>query len=137
MSRSGYTYEIDGWDLIRWRGAVQAAIKGIRGQELLHGLASALDMLPTKRLISHHLIDEDGQVCALGALGVACGSVHELRCIDSEDYELVAWFFGVANALVREIQYVNDERAWGETPEQRWTRMRAWIADQIIKEAAV
>ena len=43
MSRSGYTDDVDGWDLIRWRGAVTAAIRGTRGQELLHGLAAALD----------------------------------------------------------------------------------------------
>ena len=32
MSRSGYTDECDGWELVRWRGAVNSAIRGKRGQ---------------------------------------------------------------------------------------------------------
>ena len=28
MSRSGYTDECDGWELVRWRGAVNSAIRG-------------------------------------------------------------------------------------------------------------
>jgi len=30
---------------------------------------------------------------------------------------------------VAEIMFVNDD--WQETPEQRWQRMREWVAEQI------
>lgn len=136
MSRSGYSDDCDGWKLIRWRGAVAAAIRGRRGQELLHGLASALDALPEKRLIDGDLVNEDGEVCALGALGVACGKQQEMQAVDPEDYEQVARFFGVSEALVREIQYLNDEcGGYGDTPEVRWSRMRRWVSEQIVSGA--
>ncbi len=136
MSRSQYTDDVDGWALIRWRGAVASALRERRGQELLHGIASALDAMDQKRLIAGRLIDQDGQVCALGALGLACGAAAELRTCDPEDYEQIAQFFGVAEALAREIQFVNDEMGpWsGETPEQRWHRVRWWVAEQIQSE---
>ncbi|KGC50992.1 hypothetical protein DO66_5867 [Burkholderia pseudomallei] len=35
MSRSGYSDDCGGWSLIRWRGAVNSAIKGARGQKFL------------------------------------------------------------------------------------------------------
>ncbi len=133
MSRSDYSDACDGWDLIRWRGAVRASIRGRRGQELLHGLRSALDAMPEKRLIANSLIDETGDTCALGALGVACGVIDKLRAVEAEDYEQVARVFGVSEALVREIAFENDER-YGDTPETRWNRMRAWAERNIQKD---
>lgn len=35
MSRSGYSDDCYGWELICWRGAVNSAIKGKRGQSFL------------------------------------------------------------------------------------------------------
>lgn len=131
MSRSGYSDDCDGWGLIRWRGAVKAAIRGKRGQELLHGLASALDAMPEQRLIAHRLSDDNGNVCALGALGRACGRFDAMLDVDPEDYEQVARFFGVAEALAREIQYVNDEFYDG-SPEHRWQRVRRWVSENIL-----
>jgi hypothetical protein len=138
MSRSQYTDECDGWDLIRYRGAVRAAMRGRRGQELLHGLASALDALPDKQLIAGDLITDDGDVCTLGALGVvagriAAGRADALRQVDPEDYEQVAKFFGVAEALVREVMYENDEYRH-ETSRARWRRMRAWVERHIQRD---
>lgn len=130
MSRSGYTDDCDGWDLIRWRGAVKAAIRGTRGQELLHGLATALDAMPDKRLIAHRLTDDNGGVCALGALGRACGRAEAMLDVDPEDYEQVARFFGVSEALAREVQYINDE-FYDDSPKARWRRVRQWVADNI------
>ena len=45
MSRSGYSDDLEPWDLIRWRGAVNSAIKGKRGRALLQKMADALDAL--------------------------------------------------------------------------------------------
>lgn len=49
MSRSGYDDCCDGWGLIRWRGAVAAAIKGSRGRKLLADMAAALDAMACSR----------------------------------------------------------------------------------------
>ena len=134
MSRSGYSDDVDGWQLIQWRGRVASAIRGLRGQELLSGLLTALDAMPVKELIAGDLITESGGVCALGALGVACGRADEMRAVDPEDYERVARFFNVAEALVREVQYLNDEANDYCTPAERWTRMRKWVVENLATE---
>lgn len=49
--------------------------------------------------------------------------------------EDVAKAFGIAEAMAAEIMFENDEYSgyWqSETPEQRWSRMRQWIASLIV-----
>lgn len=130
MSRSGYSDDLDNWDLIRYRGAVTSALKGRRGQAFLKELAEAMDAMPEKDLIAGELVDAEGKCCALGVLGTQRGL--DLKNIDPEDPDEVAEAFGVANALAREIVYLNDEYAWcQETPEDRWKRMRKWVAENL------
>jgi hypothetical protein len=126
--------------LIRWRGAVASAIRGKRGQRLLRDLIAALDAMPVKELIKHELIAE-GQVCALGALGVARGL--SMDKIDAYDREQVGRAFDIAEALAAEILYENDDgRTWvyeaadqhRETPAETWERMRAWAAQHLGQE---
>lgn len=134
MSRSGYSEDCTEWDLIRWRGAVNAARKGKRGQQMLRELLSALDAMPVKRLIAHEL-EQKGEVCALGCLGKARGLNLTRENVDPEDRERVAEVFGIAPALVAEIAFENDDDfafTFNETPEHRWTRMRQWVASQIV-----
>ncbi|KGX48418.1 hypothetical protein [Burkholderia pseudomallei] len=69
MSRSGYSDDGDNWSVIRWRGAVNSAIKGARGQEFLRDLAATLDAMPDKRLIDNEFRNSNGEFCALGVLG--------------------------------------------------------------------
>ena len=117
MSRSGYSgysEDCDGWALIRWRGAVAQAIRGQRGQAMLRELVQALDALPEKRLAADLLVTADGDYCALGALGRARGI--DLVTLDPEDRSAVAQAFGVAEALVAELVFENDE---GVIDEQR------------------
>lgn len=130
MSRSGYSDDCDGWSLICWRGAVASAIGGKRGQAFLREMLAALDALPTKRLIAHEL-EEDGEVCAIGSVGKARGM--QMAEIDPSDNEKIADVFSIAPALVKEIEYENDnDFAFGEeTPERRFARVRAWVAEQI------
>lgn len=132
MSRSNYNDDYDDhWGMIRWRGAVTSAIKGRRGQSFLRDLISALDAMPEKGLIAHEL-QEDGEVCALGALGLRRGL--NLEAVDPEDADGVADLFGIAPALAREIVYENDEGAWSsESAEDRWKRMRAWAVSQLLE----
>lgn len=130
MSRSNYNYDCGDRDFGRWRGVVASATRGRRGQRLLRDLLAALDAMPVKELIPNAL-HADGNVCALGALGQQRGMA--LDEIDPEDPEAVARVFDIANALAMEIAWVNDEAGpWkGETPAERWTRVRAWVAEQI------
>lgn len=130
MSRSGYSYDLDSWDLIRYRGAVASAIGGKRGQSLLIEMRDALDAMRTKALITQELI-QGGEVCALGCVGLNRGL--DMTPVDPEDYGQIATLFGVSRALVREIESVNDDDGFykNETPGQRWVRVRKWVNSQI------
>jgi len=131
MSRSGYTDSCEGWDLIRWRGAVASAIRGERGQRTLREILAALDAMPEKKLAAESLVTEDGEHCTLGVLGVQRGL--DLEILDPDDPDGVARAFGMAGALAKEIMFENDEGDFWrrETPEARWKRMRAWVKLQI------
>jgi len=131
MSRSGYSYDCEGWQFAMWRGAVASAFRGRRGQAFLRELLAALDALPEKRLVKNEL-QTDGAVCALGAVGKARGL--DMAKIDPDDHEGVATKFDVAHAMACESMYENDEFWRPESPEGRFHRMRRWIASQI-KEA--
>ena len=128
MSRSGYSDDCEGWELIRWRGAVKSAIRGKRGQSFLGALLVALDALPQKRLIKHEL-EMDGEVCAIGALGKLRGI--DMSNLDPTEAVEVADAFDISPALVKEIVYVNDEWGWHETPEQTFETVRKWVVSQL------
>lgn len=138
MARSGYSDSCDGWDLIRWRGAVASAIRGKHGQAFLKELLAAFDALPEKRLIKNSFQNHDGYC----TLGVVAASRHvELPPITEDDdpFEiraLVKRELKIPDALAAEIMYENDEHESGyfdppETPEQRYARMRRWIVMHI------
>ena len=144
MSRSGYVD--DGYDplsLGRWRGAVRSATRGARGQAFFRELIVAMDAMPEKALIANDLICKDG-MCAMGVVAAVRGT--DVSEIDPEDPETVAKTMNLAEALVQEIAYQNDEcgadwlpdangryRFLPETPEARWARMRAWAEKQLTK----
>lgn len=130
MSRSGYNEDIDNWQLIRWRGMVASATRGKRGQKFYRDLLDALDALPEKQLIAEEL-EKDGQVCAIGSLGLIRGI--DMSELDPEEPETVAAAFDIATCLAQEVVYENDEGADRETPEQRFVRMRTWVEKQIAR----
>jgi len=163
MSRSGYTDDFGDDDPLamgRWRGAVNSAIRGKRGQQTLREILAALDAMPVKALVAELLATEDGEFCTLGVLGAQRGIA--LDTLDPEDPEGVAEAFGIAPAMVREIVYMNDEYIddyeWvdiefcgpvrphypdygrhtrsvrvsvPDVAEKRWTYMRNWVDSQI------
>ena len=133
MSRSNYSDDCNGWSAIRWRGAVNAAIKGARGQKLLRELATAMDAMPEKRLIADQLANADGEFCALGVVGNARGIPREILLdVDPEDAGAIASLFDIAPALVKEIVYMNDDDDCRlRKPQTRWSCMREWVRDQI------
>lgn len=133
MSRSGYTDDWSKqWSMIRYRGAVASAIRGARGQAFLREMAAALDAMPVKRLMPDSFEEHDG-VCALGCVAKARGM--DMSKLDPEYMPQVAHQFGIAPALAKEIVYENDDEyelyTHNETPEKRFTRVRAWVSEQI------
>lgn len=131
MSRSGYVDDFDPWAMIRWRGAVSAAIRGRRGQALLRGLADAMDAMPEKRLIADEL-ESQGEHCALGVVGKNRGV--DMADIEPDNEHQVSSAFNIAKALAQEIVFINDEACvFDETPEQRWVRVRRWVEDNLIE----
>lgn len=131
MSRSGYGDDCEYPEL--YRAAVDRAICGKRGQAFLRELASALDAMPKKVLIAGELVNNLGQVCAIGA--VCKARALDVSHIVYEDPATLAKAIGVAGCLAAEIAYMNDEYArCGETPEQRWERMRQWVTDNLAQQ---
>lgn len=131
--RSGYSNDLDQRDLALWRGRVASASRGKRGQTLFKTLLKALDAMPVKRLVAHDLVNGYGDVCTLGAGGKLM-EIQDLVKIDPEDHHILADRFDVSACLIQEIEYMNDEGCPnydGETPEQRYERMRDWLIKQI------
>ena len=100
-----------------------------------------MDAMQVKRLVTEEL-QAEGEFCTLGVVGNARNL--DMSVIDPDDSQAVADKFGLAEAMVREIVWENDEhpgvyglRADGttgwrpETPEERWIRMREWVEAQI------
>jgi len=140
MSRSGYHDDLDTLVLGRWRGRVASATRGKRGQAFFRALLEALDAMPEKRLITDALQNDEGEVCAIGALGRARGV--DMTDIDPECPEEVAPAFDIAECLAQEVVFMNDEyfdqrltedkRGYRDyTPEERWQKMREWVAKQL------
>ena len=125
MSRSGYSDDCEFLDL--YRANVDRAIAGKRGQAFLREMAAALDAMPVKRLIGDQLVDSSGEVCGIGAVCEARGV--DVSGIDYYSPSDVARAVGIATALAAEIEWIND--GCNETPEQRWTRVRKWVADNL------
>ena len=132
MSRSGYSEDCDNLGL--WRGAVESAIRGKRGQAFLREMAGALDAMPVKELVADVVVRSDKSVCAIGSVAIARGM--DVEGLDIYDGDSVAKAFDVAGALAKEIAFMNDDdfgyESGSETPAARWTRMRAWVAKQIM-----
>lgn len=137
MSRSRYTNGCD--DILasgRWRGRVASATRGKRGQKLFKDLLAALDAMPEKRLIKNELKTAKAEFCTLGVLGEKRGL--DMTNLESDDTLKCSEMFDIAEPLVQEIVYMNDEyfewRQVGKlSPEDRWTKMRTWVELQIKK----
>lgn len=131
MSRSNYSEDTDdNWQWIKWRGTVQSALRGRRGQAFLYEMLHAMHALPEHKLIANDLQSDCG-VCAIASIGKARGV--DMSDLDPEDYYGIATKFGVSAALVREIEFVNDEEGpHNEAPEARFVRVRRWIESQIL-----
>lgn len=129
MTRSGYTDDEHDWGFIRWRGAVNSALRGRRGQAFLSEMLVALDALPAPRLIKGDIV-KHGECCGMGAVALKRGM--DVARIDPDDPDTVAARFDLSVAMARELAFINDEAGLtGETPEQRFIRVRAWVVQQL------
>ncbi len=156
MSRSGYSY--DGWDsdgaAAMWAGWVANAFRSFAGRAFLRELIAALDAMPVKELIAGE-IEQDGQVCALGAVARRRGLSREALPLDVSDYEAVAEAFALSEYIVREVVDKNDDGGghrfeivgpmrpglprygWrDDTPAERWQRMRDWAQGRLDRAEA-
>lgn len=132
--RSGYNDDCD--DTLafnRWRGMVASAMRGRRGQQLLKDILAALDSMPMpmQRLIPDLIVDGDN-VCALGAAG-KYRKLPDIDKVDPEAHDHLSTMFDVAECLIQEIEWVNDEAGpyGGETAEKRFVRVRKWLVENI------
>jgi hypothetical protein len=109
MGRSGYTddYDDENNALALYRANVDRATKGKRGQKFFRELVAALDAMPEKRLIQGELEEEEGAVCALGALRKAKGVPLE-RLLES-DWDVLGEAFDIAPMLTQEVMFENDD----------------------------
>lgn len=120
MSRHGYT-DFEGADPLaegRWRGAMQAAKRGKRGQAFFKELIEAMDAMPVKELAVHSLT-RDGEVCALGSVALKRGidvsefetppEDHPDAWDDEVNHDALADKFGIAACLAREVMFENDD----------------------------
>lgn len=142
MSRSGYTDDCEGADLAMWRGVIASATRGKRGQRFFRDLVAALDAMPVKRLVANDFATPEGDVCALGCLARTKGAPMPVVERDEFgpgdlDYDKLGETFDIASQLAQEVMWENDEAGpyRGETPEQRWARVRAWAEKQIHADA--
>ena len=130
MSRHGYLEDGDDeYPLALGRQAVASAINGMRGQAFLRELVAALDTLPDKVLIAEALV-ADGAYCAIGSVGAARGM--DMSKLDPDFPEAIAQAFGIAPALVREIEFMNDDCY--VDPAGRWQLVRDWAVRNTRQE---
>ncbi|MFQ5993423.1 MAG: hypothetical protein ACE5NA_13390 [Nitrospiraceae bacterium] len=137
MSRSGYSYDYEGFNL--WQAIVTRSLKSKRGQKALQDILTALDAMPEKKLITNSFACSDG-LCTLGVLahhrGVDVQDLEPEYChewgSDPVDRDRASERFDISGAMVAEIMHENDEGSFQpETDEQRWSRMRKWVARQL------
>ena len=138
MSRSGYSEDFcdESFDYIRYRGQVESAIRGKRGQQFFRDLVAALDAMPEKKLSHGFLVTPQGD-CASACVGRYRGLklITEFQVVEGQrlhaEPEEVAKMLNIAEQLARETMWMNDEFGDDEKPERRWSRIRSWAAKQI------
>lgn len=144
-----------------WEANLERHMRGAQGQRALRDLRDALLALPEKKLIHGRLADEQGYVCAVGAVALHRRSqkgddpaavLAEMAALLKPDErwgEIDAWEaeertmnLGMSVGLKRCMAVTMSARNDGgwyapsdETPEQRFERVLAWVESNIKPEA--
>jgi hypothetical protein len=120
-----------------WQANCRRSLNGRAGQSELRALREALLKLPDKRLSQGSLVDEEGDVCAIGAYAKAKGL--DLNQFDPEEETdavgieagmppLVAWKVVEMN----DVEFASHSHSFSPiSPEQRYSKMLAWVESQI------
>lgn len=142
MNRSNYDDDLDEATINLYRGNVDRALAGKRGQRFLRDLANAMDAMEPKELIDQEMQDDMGRMCATGIALQYRGFNPRTH---SSDPDRISDTLGIAHCLAVETLYINDEAYhhrvrlsdYGkpETPAQRWTRVRAWVDEHLMEPA--
>lgn len=89
-----------------------------------------MDKMTEKKLIAHELVTSSNEVCAVGVVCRARGL--DVSGVDVKDPDRVGQLVGISRSMTAEIEFENDEgNRRDETPEERWTRMRKWVGDNL------
>lgn len=133
----------------RWERNTRATLTSRRGQAVLRELEAALLALPVQRLAADTFCavgEDDSQVeaCVLGALALYRGKAAAVPDVfnapeDEEEYgdpadEQAKWaaeHLGIAYTLAWNLIDRNDEIYARCTPEERYTRMLAFVRSQM------
>jgi len=135
MSRINITYDEDyPGQFELWQANCRRSLQGKTGQKELRALRDALLALPDKRLIHGSLVDEDGEVCAVGAYARHKGL--DLQKFDPEDNtDDVGIEAGMPTLVAWKVVEMNDDYLSRHlTPEQRYEKMLEWVNGQISSE---
>lgn len=127
MSRIDWTDEEDRpGQFALWQANCLRSLQGKQGREELQVLRAALLALPDKRLIYGSLVDEDGEVCAIGAYARHKGL--DLQKFDPEDAtDDVGIEAGMPKLAAWKVVEMNDVEFDHLTPERRYVKMLEWI----------
>jgi hypothetical protein len=114
-----------------WQTNCERSLRGREGQAELMELHAALLALPDKRLIHGSLVDEDGEVCAVGAYAKHKGL--DLQKFDPEyDTDEVGIEAGMPKLVAWKVVEMNDMELHSRfTPEERYTLMLAWVESKL------
>ncbi len=132
--------DFSGLEAGRWLARVRSALFGRPGQAVMAELEEALLALHHHRLIEGALFDADGEVCALGALGLR-REVELPTGGDEEDVSETAFWaethLGITYTLAWVIQEANDVQFGRLSPEARYAAVFNWVRKwQMDPEAA-
>jgi len=136
MSRINYSdEEIYPGQFDLWQANCARSLRGKKGQEELRALRDALLALPDKRLIHGLLVDEEGEMCAMGAYAQYKGL--DLQTFDPEDEtDAVGIEAGMPALVAWKVVEMNDMELHSRfTPEERYAMMLQWVERQLAQSA--
>lgn len=119
-----------------WQSNCSRSLQGKQGQKELRALRDALLALPDKRLICGSLVDEAGEVCAVGAY-----ARHKGVDLAKFDPEYATDDVGIESGMPRLVAWkvveINDFQFGYLTPEQRYMKILAWVEQQLAPQMAL
>lgn len=155
MSRISYSDDPDyPGQFELWQANCRRSLKGKAGQAALRELETALLALPEKRLIAEQLFDDEGEVCAIGALAKHKGQLtDDLRAWGEREMEEVGVHLGMPRLVAWKVVELNDFHLTGSdlvtcagpyrwpaekpkvwvpiTAESRYQQILAWVQRQL------